>query len=108
VKKSQQPGKPLDKQRLKIRENSWLAKIAAYKLGARRVALVLGDTVHLCRVSRGEFLEDEAWVKHECCHIRQFRQYGFFNFLLKYLWESLRKGYYNNKYEIEARKAETE
>jgi len=26
--------------------------------------------------------------------------------LVKYLWESIRKGYYNNRFEVEARKAE--
>jgi hypothetical protein len=27
---------------------------------------------------------------------------------IKYLWESMRKGYYNNKFEVEARQAEKE
>lgn len=108
MKKSPPPGKPWDKQSLRIRENSWFAKIAAWKLDARSVALVLGETIHLHGVSRREFLDDEAWVKHECCHIRQFQQHGFFSFLLKYLWESIRNGYTNNKYEREARDAETE
>ncbi len=108
MKKLPPPGKPWDKESLPIRENSRFAKIAAWKLGAARVALVLGETIHLYGVSRPEFLEDEAWVKHECCHIRQFRQYGFFTFLLKYLWESIRNGYSNNKYELEARNAETD
>ncbi len=108
MKRLPPPGKPLDKGQLPIRENSWLAKLAAYKLGSDQVALVWGETIHLHGVTRHEFLEDEAWVKHECCHIEQFRQHGFFPFLLKYLWESIRKGYYRNKYEIEARNAETD
>ena len=40
------------------------------------------------------------------CHINQFKKYGFLNFIIKYLAESMRSGYYNNKYEIEARDAE--
>jgi hypothetical protein len=89
-----------------LRENSWWAKIAAHIMGAQRVALVLGSTVHLHRVSEQEFLADKALLRHELCHVQQFREHGFVNFILKYLWESCKKGYYNNKYEIAARAAE--
>ncbi len=89
-----------------IKENSWLAKIAAIKLGAKAVAMVLGKTIHLHNTTKADFLKDEKWVKHELCHIKQFKEHGYFLFLLKYLWESLQKGYYNNRFEIEARNAE--
>ena len=89
-----------------IKENSWIARIAAYKLGTKKVAIVIGNAVHLHNTSKEEFLNDQRWVKHELCHIRQFKQHGFFIFIVKYLWESLKKGYYNNKYEAEARAAE--
>jgi hypothetical protein len=92
----------------RIKEQSWLASLAAWKLGARSVAIVFGNTIHLCNTSRTEFLMNESWLKHELCHIRQYRQYGLLNFLLRYLWESLKKGYYQNKYEAEARAAENE
>ena len=88
-----------------IKENSWLAKIAAKKLKADSVAMVLGNTIHLHNTSKTSFLNDERWLKHELCHIRQFKQYGYFNFVVRYLWESLRKGYYNNRFEVEAREA---
>ena len=88
-----------------IKENSWLAKIAAKKLKADSVAMVLGNTIHLHNTSKAGFLNDERWLKHELCHIRQFKQYGYFNFVVRYLWESLRKGYYNNRFEVEAREA---
>jgi hypothetical protein len=90
----------------RIRENSFWAKIAAYILGAQRVALVLGSTIHLHHVSKQDFLADEAWLRHERCHIRQFREHGYLSFLIKYAWESFKKWYYNNKYEVEARAAE--
>jgi hypothetical protein len=90
----------------RLRENSFWAKIAAYKLGAQRVALVLGSTIHLYNVTKQDFLADKAWVRHELCHIRQYKEHGFVNFLLKYVWESIKKGYYNNKFEVEARAAE--
>lgn len=89
-----------------IKENSWLAKIVAKKLGSRSVAMVLGKTIHLYNTTKAEFLQDEKWVKHELCHIKQFKEHGNFLFVVKYLWESLRKGYYNNRFEVEARAAE--
>jgi hypothetical protein len=91
---------------LKIKENSWLAKIAAFKLGTRAVAMVLGKTIHLCNTTKAQFLQDEKWVRHELCHIRQFKEHGCFLFIVKYTWESITKGYYNNRFEEEARAAE--
>jgi hypothetical protein len=93
---------------LLIKENSWIAKIAAHKLESDNVAIVIGRTIHLYHVSKEDFLKDEKWVRHEMCHIRQFKEHGFFPFIFKYLLESLRRGYYQNKYEIEARMAENE
>ena len=91
---------------VKIKENSWIAKIAAKKLGTKNVAMVLGKTIHLYNTTKEDFLKDERWVKHELCHVQQFKQHGYIGFLVKYLWESIRKGYYNNKFEVEARAAE--
>lgn len=51
-------------------------------------------------------MRDEKLLKHELCHVQQYRQHGFAGFLEKYLWESIRKGYYNNAFEVVARKAE--
>lgn len=89
-----------------IKERSWLAKAAAIKLGAQGMAIVFGNTIHLHNVRKEDFLQNTRWLKHELCHIRQFQHYGFFPFIYKYLLESMRNGYYNNKYEIEARNAE--
>ncbi|MEO7834517.1 MAG: DUF4157 domain-containing protein [Ginsengibacter sp.] len=91
-----------------LKENSWIAKLAAKKLQVDNVAIVIGKTIHLHKVSKEEFLKDKKWVKHEMCHLNQFKKYGFFNLIFRYLWESARHGYYHNKYEIEARKAENE
>jgi hypothetical protein len=89
-----------------IKEHSWLAKIAAAKLNTSRVAMVLGSTIHLHNTTAKEFLQNECWLKHELCHVRQFQQYGFLVFIIKYLWESMRKGYYHNRFEAAARAAE--
>jgi Domain of unknown function (DUF4157) len=91
---------------VRIKEGSWLARLAARKLGVRQVALTLGDTIHLCRTSREEFLDNPRWVKHEMVHVEQFRHFGFWNFLGRYLWETVRKGYYMNRFEVEARSRE--
>ncbi|RYY18650.1 MAG: DUF4157 domain-containing protein [Chitinophagaceae bacterium] len=92
----------------RIRENSTLARLAAWKLGTPKVAMVLGSTIHLYNTSAKEFLANERWVKHEMKHIEQYRRYGLIPFLWKYLIESIRHGYYNNRYEAEARAAETD
>ena len=90
----------------KIKENSWLAAIAARKLKTDNVAMVLGKTIYLHNTTAKDFLQNSGWLKHELCHVEQFRRFGFFTFLIKYLYESVRAGYHNNKYEIEARAAE--
>nr|WP_222619679.1 hypothetical protein [Pontibacter sp. KCTC 32443] len=74
-------------------------------LKSRNVAMVLGKSIHLSGVDRETFLEDKGWVEHELCHIRQFQEHGYVRFLWLYLKESYRVGYYNNKYEVEAREA---
>ena len=65
--------------------------------------MVLGNTVHLSGTTRAEFLADAEWVAHEQVHIRQFREHGVLPFLWKYLLESARVGYFNNRFEVEAR-----
>ena len=90
----------------KIHENSYLARMAAYKLNSNRIAITLGNHIYLWNADRETFLNTTAWVNHELCHVRQFRHYGFFRFLWLYLIESAIKGYYNNKFEKEARAAE--
>jgi hypothetical protein len=90
----------------RIKENSLLARIAAWKLKSKKAAIVPGRTVHLCRTTREEFLHNKRWLRHELKNVEQFQQYGFARFLFLYLWEWLKKGYVNNKFEVEAREAE--
>lgn len=91
---------------VQIKENSFLARIAAKKLKANSVAMVIGHTIHLHNVTREIFLEDQRWVKHEMAHIDQYRRYGLVRFLLLYTWYSIKYGYRNNPFEIEAREKE--
>ena len=90
-----------------IKVNSILARIAAWKLKSKRAAIVFGKTIHLHNISRQQFLNDTRLMQHELCHVRQYQQYGFLPFLFKYLVESIKKGYTNNRFEVEARQAET-
>jgi hypothetical protein len=92
--------------KVKIKEQSVFAKMAAHKLKSKTVAIVLGHTIHLWNVNRKDFLKSTPWVVHEIAHVRQFERYGFLRFSVLYLIESIRNGYYNNRYEKEARNAE--
>lgn len=83
--------------------NSPLARIARKVLKSERVAMVIGQTVHLSGATREEFLADAEWVAHELVHLRQYAEHGLLPFLYKYLVESARVGYYHNKFEVEAR-----
>jgi hypothetical protein len=90
----------------RIRESSWVARIAAWKLGVPSVAITLGRTIHLHRAGREQFLQNKEWLRHELRHVEQFRVHGFLPFIGQYLLESLHKGYYQNRFEREAREAE--
>lgn len=89
-----------------IKENSRIARWASLKLRTNNMAVTLGHTIYLHNSSRSEFLNNSTWVCHELAHVKQFERYGFLVFLLKYLWESLLRGYYNNRLEVEARASE--
>lgn len=51
---------------------------------------------------------DERILRHEQAHVEQWRRFGFFGFLARYLWCHFKYGYENNPFELEARVAETE
>lgn len=91
---------------VKIKENSFIARLAAWKLKANSVAIVFGKTIHLSQVSKNEFLKNERWLLHELEHVRQYQRLGSILFLFQYILEWLRKGYYENHFEVEARQAE--
>lgn len=92
--------------KVKIKENSMLARLAAAGMKADQLAIVFGNTIHLHNTGRAAFLSDPNWVCHELKHVQQYRQYGFAGFLTRYLYDWIRHGYYNNKFEKEARVAE--
>ena len=95
------------KRKVHVRENSWLAKRAARKLGYDYVAMVFGRTIHLYNTTLEKFFERPTWVIHELKHVEQFERMGTLQFLVKYGIEHLRRGYWNNAVEAEARAAES-
>ena len=94
------------KLKIKIKENSPLARLAAKKLKTKNMAMTLGRTIHLYNADRSQLTNNKRWLRHELKHVEQFGRYGFFLFLILYTYESLRKGYHNNRFEVEARNAE--
>lgn len=89
-----------------VNEGSFVARIAAKKLGVRSVAIVFGRAIHLYNVSKKDFLSHERWVLHELAHVKQYREYGFLRFIFLYMAACFKDGYYLNRFEAEAREAE--
>lgn len=83
-----------------------MAKIAARKLKVNRVAIVIGKTIYLYNTTPSSFISNKKWLCHELKHVEQYEQLGVLLFLTLYLWESIKKGYRNNKFEVAARAAE--
>ena len=92
--------------KVKIKENSWLAKIAAKQLDSTSMAMVVGKTIHLHNSSREEFLRNKKWVRHEVAHVKQYAKLGMLRFIFFYLLETFNKGYENNRFEVDARRKE--
>ncbi|WP_018630426.1 hypothetical protein [Niabella aurantiaca] len=90
----------------RIKENTFIARLAVRKLKTKNVAMVVGHTIHLYGVTKEAFLADERWVRHELKHIEQYKRYGVLGFLFRYLIQTIRHGYYNCPLEKEARAAE--
>ena len=69
---------------------------------------MFGKTIYLHNTSQAAFLNNKQWLRHELKHIQQYQRLGFIIFLLLYFIETIKHGYYNNKYEVEARTAEND
>lgn len=96
----------MKKKIVRIREASPLARLAARRLWSENVAMVFRKTIHLHGVSAADFRKNPSWLAHELQHVRQYERYGTVGFLLRYLFYSIQKGYYQNPLEAEARAAE--
>jgi hypothetical protein len=72
-------------------------RIGGWALGQSSVAgITLGRTVFLAPFAALE----PALLLHELAHVHQFARDGAFP--VRYLWESIRRGYRRNRFELEA------
>ena len=72
-------------------------RVGGWFLLRRTVAgITLGRTVWLAR----DTAHDPALLLHELCHVHQFARGR--SFPLRYAWESMRRGYFRNRFEAEA------
>lgn len=90
-----------------IKENMTIAWAASKILNVKQVAIVIKNTIYLYGTTKEEFIKNKKWLLHEQKHIEQYKREGVIRFLLKYVYYSMRYGYKNNPFEIEARIAET-
>jgi len=81
---------------VKVIEHSWFAR-----LHARAVATTRRQRIYL-RGSAAEFFANPWLMLHEYCHVVHQWQPGRLT-VPGYLLECLRRGYWNNRFEVEAR-----
>lgn len=83
---------------LRCRRGGFPLRIGGWLLGQSTVAAVtLGRTIFLARRTR----LDPELLLHELKHVHQFAESK--TFPLHYIWESLRRGYHMNRFEVDAR-----
>lgn len=88
-------GEPVD--RVRVIEHSWYARLhGPIRATTRRGRIYLTG-------SRREFFADPELVLHEYFHVLRQWAPGELT-ILRYLLESLRNGYWNNRFEIAARR----
>lgn len=84
--------------RVRLRRGGLPARVGGWALGQRWVAAItLWHTIFL---APGVAAEPELLL-HELRHVHQFEASTAFP--LRYLWESIRRGYRGNRYEADAR-----
>ncbi len=83
----------------RLRRGGLFPRIGGWCLGCSTVAgITLGRTVWL-----GKGIRPSAeLLLHEVRHVHQFQAVPAFP--LRYVWESLRRGYHHNRFEVDARR----
>ena len=83
---------------LRYRRGGLPLRIGGLFLGQKTVAAItLGRTIFLAPKTR----LDPELLLHELRHVHQFAERKIFP--LHYIWESLRRGYHSNRFEVDAR-----
>jgi hypothetical protein len=85
-------------ERIVVSEYSRFARLH----GKGALATTRRNAIHL-RDSGTRFIADPEFVLHEYYHVVHQWNTGALTHA-RYLWESIRKGYWNNRFEVEARK----
>lgn len=80
--------------------NSKLARFIGLFYGSSLFAIVTSRNT--CRYSCEEHLVMASWRAHEDVHKAQFARMGWLRFVGAYVWEFIKHGHENNKYEKEA------
>lgn len=84
---------------LRLRRGGILPRVAGWMLGQAAVsAITLRRTIFFGTRTR----LDIPLLLHEFRHVEQFQERT--TFPLHYIWESLRRGYHRNRYEVDARR----
>jgi hypothetical protein len=95
-------------QNFKVVANSRLAKIAGSFHGqTEKYAVTIGKTIFVT-CTKEDFFAEEWWVRHEFTHVQQYKKYGIFGFLKRYVVYSIFHSYRENPFEKEAISAEGE
>jgi hypothetical protein len=84
--------------RARVRRGGLPPRIGGWFLGYSSVAgIALGRTIWLGR----KVPPSADLLLHELCHVHQFEAIPAFP--IRYAWESLRRGYHHNRFEVDAR-----
>ena len=82
-----------------VRVGGFPLRVGGWALGKSHVAgFTLGRTIFV----HPEVPLDASLLLHELRHVHQFRERK--SFPIRYLWQSIRRGYANNPYEVDARR----
>lgn len=83
---------------IRVRRGGLLPRLGGWCLGQKTVAgITVGRTVWLAR----RVVPSAELLLHELRHVHQFESVPAF--VLRYVWETLRRGYHHNRFEVEAR-----
>lgn len=89
---------------VRLKTGTLVSKIAAVFMRPSKseaLATTIGKTIHLHNITPEDFVQRQAFLRHELQHSIQYHTISLF--LLKYIWETVRHGYFQNRYEVEAR-----
>ena len=88
-------------QKIRVVENSKLAKLAARIKKEKKYAITFRRTIFISG-TKEQFFSDIGWLRHELTHVEQYKKHGVLNFLALYLVYSIFHKYSEIPFEKEA------